>query len=125
MIKELSHWVWEVIIHLITFRWRNLPYHFTNLWWYLRYGFTMYDIQDTDRYLTKRLADMLALYRKYYVGYPSNSTPEKWDAVLKEMEDLANETLSYDFEMLSFTKQKRKRTHFMTLVHKYFYSLWY
>ena len=46
MIKELFHWVWELVKDLFTFKWKYLIYDIQNLYWYLIYGFTYSDIQD-------------------------------------------------------------------------------
>ena len=59
MIKELLHWILQLIIGLFTLKPSRISYDFKNLYYYLRYGFAYWDIQDLDEYLTKRIAKML------------------------------------------------------------------
>lgn len=126
MIKELWHWVWQVIYHIITFKWSHLDYHIKNLYMYLRYGFTLYDLQDMDTYLLYKMSAMLRQFKKYTVGYPNVfDTMEDWKRVLTELEIGANTIASDAFCDMGTKRQIRFKTHFLMQFRRYFFWLWF
>lgn len=125
MIKELWHWVWMFLSHLLTFRWKGLSYHWTNLWMYLIYGFTLYDLGDMDSYLVKRIGDMLVQFEKQSVGYPDKMTEEQWHMKLLELASQSEYLLTNEFYDLHPRKQEALRRHYLMELRRYFFHLWF
>lgn len=126
MIKELWHWVWMFLKGLFNpFEWKNLPYHWQNLWMYLWYGFTLYDLGDMDSYLIKRMADMLPLFKEYSVGYPPNMEEQAWKEKLDELTESSNFLLSVEFYDMHPRKQEDYRRHYLMEIRRYFFWLWF
>lgn len=119
MIKELFHWTIQLIFGLFTFKPSRIKYDFTNLYWYLRYGFTYWDIQDLDEYLTKRIAKMIPFIK----GRFFENSKEYHEII--ELENLSNYIFSYDFENLNYNKQQKLRNRFTNLLKKYYFKLWF
>ena len=122
MIKELWHWSWMFFSHLFTFRWQYIGYHWINLWWYLRYGFAMYDLQDTDDYLIRRMQDMLKLFIEYKHGYPEGCTPEEYHKAIERMIELCD-IVTQDIDMDGTVEAARAELFGLWV--DYFYTLWY
>lgn len=125
MIKELLHWIWMIIYNVITFHWSHLDYHFTNLWWYLKYGFTYYDLQDMDWYLAKKISVMLDKFVIYTIGYPSGITQEQYIKELKELKYLCDTIWTPKFEDLHWKEQINRKNRCINLIRKYFFHLWF
>lgn len=53
MIKKLFSLIWALFTD------RHIDYNWDNLWWYLTKGYTLADIQDTDRYILDILSRMI------------------------------------------------------------------
>lgn len=121
MIKELFHWTIQLIFGLFTFKPSRIKYDFANLYWYLRYGFTYWDIQDLDQYLTIKISKMLPFHRAF-----SN---QEWDSKkhieLCELQALSERIFTYEFEMLNPFEQIKLKNRFLNLLHKYYFSFWF
>lgn len=125
MIKELWHWMWMFLSHLLTFRWSGLSYHWKNLWMYLIYGFTLYDLGDMDSYLVKRIGTMLVLFEKQAIGYPYGMSEEQWHMKLLELAKQSEYLLSPEFYDLHPRKQEALRRHYLMELRRYFFHLWF
>ena len=125
MIKELFHWIWELIKDLFTFKWKYLAYDVQNLYWYLVYGFTYSDIQDMDKYIGKRIAKMLEKFNSNTVEFVINTQNDKSIKDLNEMQHLAELMWTQEFEDLKFETQEHLQNRFQNLLKKYFFHLWF
>ena len=125
MIKELFHWIWQLFCGLFTFKYSRISYDFTNLYWYLKYGFTYYDIQDTDQYMAARLSSMLQLFIKHHCAIPFEYTTEKYKQDLRELKNLCDLIYSNDFDFLSYKKQVHYKNRFLNLLKTHFFHLWF
>lgn len=125
MIKELFHWIWELVKDLFTFQWKYLAYDIQNLYWYLIYGFTYSDIQDMDKYIGKRMAKMLEKFNSNTVEFVINVQNDKSIKDLKEMQHLAELMWTQEFEDLKFETQEHLQNRFQNLLKKYFFHLWF
>ena len=125
MIRELWHWWWLFFSHLITFRWNTLPYHWQNLWWYLWYGFSYFDLQDTDDYILTRFNKMLIQFQKYRVGMPDGVTDLEYTKIIDRMIYLTNLLSSEDTMDLEWEETVSLRKEFFDLMEKYFFYFWF
>ena len=125
MIKELFHWIWELVKDLFTFKWKYLVYDIQNLYWYLIYGFTYSDIQDMDKYIGKRIAKMLEKFNSNTIEFIINTQNDKSIKDLKEMQHLAELMWTQEFEDLKFETQEHLQNRFQNLLKKYFFHLWF
>lgn len=125
MIKELFHWIWELVKDLFTFKWKYLVYDIQNLYWYLIYGFTYSDIQDMDKYIGKRIAKMLEKFNSNTVEFVINTQNDKSIKDLREMQHLAELMWTQEFEDLKLETQEHLQNRFQNLLKKYFFHLWF
>ena len=125
MIKELWHWIWQLIKGLFTFKYSRISYDVTNLYWYLRYGFAYWDIQDMDQYLAQRINKMLPLFRKYTCGIPDQMSAKQYYDDLHQLEHLAGFIFTAEFEDLHWNEQINIKNRFLNLLKKHFYHLWF
>lgn len=121
MIKELFHWTIQLIFGLFTFKPSRIKYDFTNLYWYLRYGFTYWDIQDLDQYLTTKISKMLPFYR----AFSNQEWDNKQHGDLCELQDLSERIFTYEFEMSNPFEQIKLKNRFLNLLKEYYFSLWF
>ena len=96
-----------------------------HLYWYLKYGFTYYDLQDTDQYITEKLSSMLQLFIKYHYAIPTGYTSKKYKQDLRELKNLCDLIYSNDFDFLRFTQQVHYKNRFLNLLKTHFFHLWF
>ena len=125
MIKELFHWIWELVKDVFTFKWKYLLYDIQNLYWYLIYGFTYSDVQDMDKYIGTRIGKMLEKFVPSTVGFPDKMTHEHYIKDLQELEKLATLLWTPEFEDLKWQTQDNLKNRFENLLKKYFFHLWF
>lgn len=125
MISELFYWVWQLVFHIVTFQWGHLGYHFKNLWWYLRFGYSYSDIMDTDMYIVARLGDMLEKYMQNTVSHPFGISLATYHKQLKEFLDLCKEITSDKFDLMGYEEQKVKKAKFFSYLRRHLFHLWF
>ena len=125
MLKELWHWTWMFLSHLLTFRWSNLGYHYTNLKMYLKYGFTLYDLQDADEYLLNRISSVLEQFSKHTVAYPEGTTLSKWKYKILQLSKTAKFITTEEFFEMGTKRQSRCKSHFLMELRRHFFWLWF
>ena len=126
MLFELWKWVKELLVDIITFDVRHWKYDVTNIYWFLRYGFTFSDIQDLDAYMSNKLADTLEQFNKHVLGSKSELAARV--AYLKDLEKLkflARYCASPEFEDLPELEQQALRGEFLEKYAKLYFSLWF
>lgn len=125
MIKELWYWSWEAIKDVCHFEFRHARYDVINLWWLLRYGFTLSDVQDLDRAIIYKLRNMLVKYMEVRLDCGS---PEEEAGYKESMQNfLAICSLLCDgdkWEDMTARSQNRVQSEFFELLNKHFFGWW-
>ena len=123
MIKELFYWFWNLFCGLFTFKYSRISYEFKYLYWYLRYGFAYYNVQDMDQYIAKRFSTMLPLFLKYNLGAPKGFKYKKYKQDLRELKNLCDLIYSNNFDFLRYEKQVHYKNRFLNLLKIHFQHL--
>ncbi len=123
MIKELFHWLWAFIWHLITFQWGHLGYHWKNLWWYLCYGYTYSDLMDTDLYLLCRIREMADMMAKYTHSYPPEMSMGSYKRELLNLASICGDLMDPDLQYDKYHEARKKV--FFNKFQKLFFWLWF
>ena len=91
-----------------------------------RYGFSERDTWNLYSYLLYWLPKSIADLRHMAHGHPQGLTPERWNFILKEIEDgfRAGQHMSECEMETDYEGEKKKFDRGMKLFHRWFFALW-
>lgn len=90
-------------------------------------GFADCDLWAIDDWLLEMLPQAIHLFRERTHGYPGHITEEKWQEVLKQMEEAftaAAKEVEFDGNECEWNEKERRLKEGLDLMGEYFFYLW-